>query len=150
MDHEERARLARLGAFADLFEAAGFTLGRWGGGGECSPGVRQMPFFALGETASALHELCYKDAWVLSGFDWSEWMQSPEATTIRDDPGVLAAANAEQLAMLLTVLMRQMRFCEGSLADAFETGLLTGILRRAKALASGDGHAPATTAGDAG
>jgi hypothetical protein len=59
---------------------------------------------------------------------------SKDAMRLRDDPKALAAASAEQLAKLLTVLIRQDRFVEGALNGAFEAGLLTGIVRRAAGL----------------
>jgi hypothetical protein len=40
----------------------------------------------------------------------------------------------DQLAKVLTVLIRQDRFDEGALQSAFDMGLLTAIIRRAEAL----------------
>jgi Family of unknown function (DUF6508) len=67
-------------------------------------------------------------------FDWPQWKGTAEAKQLRDDPDVLARATPEQLAKLLTVCIRQDRFSEGTLQAAFETGLLTRILQRAKAI----------------
>jgi hypothetical protein len=53
---------------------------------------------------------------------------------LRDDPAVLASATEHELAQLLTVVIRQDRFCEGSLASALENGLILGILQRADQL----------------
>ena len=64
-------------------------------------------------------------------FDWGTWKQTPEAISLRDDAQVLARATPEQLSRLLTVCIRQDRFCEGALEGAFESGLLTRILERA-------------------
>jgi hypothetical protein len=80
-------------------------------------------------------DAAYAMDWVLRDFDWSEWMQTPEAIALRDDTEVLKRANPDQLAKLLTMLIRQDRFVEGSLAETFDSGLLTAILRRAAALA---------------
>ncbi len=84
----------------------------------------------------ALHSLCYQDGWVAS-FDWAAWKQSPEAISLRDDRAALAAAAPEQLRKLLTTLMRQERFCEGTLAEAAASGLLAAIGARAGRLAAG-------------
>jgi ADP-ribosylglycohydrolase len=81
----------------------------------------------MSEAATAFHTLCYDDGWV--GPDW------PEATQLRDDPAALEVATAEQLAGLLTLLVRGEHFCDGTLQEAFDRGLLTGITRRAKVLA---------------
>ena len=47
---------------------------------------------------------------------------SKEAMRLRDDPQALAAASAEQLAKLLTVLIRQDRFVEGRLTARLRRG----------------------------
>jgi len=59
------------------------------------------------------------------------WIETPEVMELRDSPDAIAQATTEQLSHLLTVLIRQERFCEGSLESAFGSGLLTGIVRRA-------------------
>ena len=69
-------------------------------------------------------------------FDWASWMGTKEITVLRDNPEVMNRATAEDLSRLLTVVIRQDRFCEGSLADAFESGLLTAICRRAAQIES--------------
>ena len=71
--------------------------------------------------------------WVLN-FAWPAWKQTDEAISLRDDAAALAAATPEQLARLLTVLIRQDRFVEGALGSAYESGLLTSIVRRAAEL----------------
>ncbi|WP_187278625.1 DUF6508 domain-containing protein [Methylobacterium sp. WL64] len=77
---------------------------------------------------------CYTHGWVLDGFDWAAWAQTPKAQRLRDDPTALARASERQLARLLTTVIRQDRFVEGALAAAFASGLISGILRRAGAL----------------
>ncbi len=50
----------------------------------------------------------YKFGWVLwGGFDWAEWMKTQEAQRLRDDREALSRATPDQLARLLTVLIRQ-------------------------------------------
>ena len=53
---------------------------------------------------------------------------------MRSDPEAVAAATPEQLAWLLTAIVRSDRFVEGSIEGAFESGLLARIARRAAAL----------------
>ena len=54
-------------------------------------------------------------------FDLATWKQTHEAKSLRDDAEVLARATPEQLARLLTICIRQDRFCEGTLEGAFES-----------------------------
>ncbi|MFN2135974.1 MAG: DUF6508 domain-containing protein [Candidatus Promineifilaceae bacterium] len=133
----DRERLQALAAFLPLFEAPGFEFGVWQGSRELGPGHYTMPYFEPGKTALAFVQTTYAQNWVLRGWDWPAWTQTEEAVRLRDDPAALAAASAEQLAKLLTVLIRQDRFVEGGLDSAFESGLLTAIARRATVLAQG-------------
>ena len=126
-----------LAGFLAVFEEPGFQFGTWHGGERKEPGVISMPYFVLSETAESFVRMAYEQGWVLMGFDWPAWKETEEAIALRDDPDALAAASPEQLAKLLTVLIRQDRFVEGRLNSAFEAGLLTGIARRANILANG-------------
>jgi hypothetical protein len=131
-------RLHALAAFLPEFEKPGFEFGQWVtplAGGE--PGVTIMPFFTQDPVAESLYRTCDDMGWVLQGFDWPAWNGTPEATQLRDNPGVLERATPEQLARLLTVLIRQDRFVEGALATAYEDGLVVRILRRAASLERG-------------
>ena len=127
-------RLRGLASFLPAFESAGFEFGRWNRP-ESSDGVLTLPFFVLSETADAFVNTAYELGWVEPGFDWGTWMGTEEAQSLRDSPTSLAGATPEQLAHLLTVIVRQDRFVEGSLLASYESGLLTGILRRAADLA---------------
>jgi hypothetical protein len=127
-------RLAALAGFLPLFEAKGFEFGRWHKSQEIEPGVKTLPQFEAGETALAFVRMAYEEEWVLRNFDWPAWSSSKEAMRLRDDRKALAAASPEQLAKLLTVLIRQDRFVEGALNSAYESGLLAAIARRAAVL----------------
>ncbi|MCY4528023.1 MAG: DUF6508 domain-containing protein [Chloroflexi bacterium] len=121
-------RLDALAAFLPKFELPGFEFGRM----EAPPG--KMPYYTLSPLASCFVKTCYEMDWV-KPFDWTEWKGSPEAMQLRDDPSALESATFEQLSRLLTVVIRQDRFVEGALGGAFESELLSGILRRATVLA---------------
>lgn len=125
-----RKRLHVLGLYLPQLEAPGFCFGAW----EHPPGG--FPYYSYGETACALEAACYATGWMLEGFDWPIWKETEEACHLRDDPAYLTNANPEQLARLLTTLIRQDRFCEGAFAEAYECGLLTAIVRRAAMLAT--------------
>ena len=90
-----------------------------------------MPYVAYGDTADAFVKAAYAGGWVLSDFDWGMWAGGEEAAQLRDDPAALARATPDQLARVLTVCVRQDRFVEGALLDAFESGLIRRIVQRA-------------------
>ena len=94
----------------------------------------EFPFYDYSPTARAFIRAANDNGWVLGHFDWPSWKDTPEANMLRDDPNALKNATPEQLAKLLTVLIRQERFCDGVLNSAFKSGLLTGILERVAVL----------------
>ena len=123
-------RLDALAAFLPVFEEPGFVFATMEGGEEVEPGTFTMPWSSLSEPATRFVETAYENGWMLPGFDWGSWMGTAEAVRLRDDPAELAQATTEQLAKLLTTVIRQDRFVEGALAGSFDAGLLTAILRR--------------------
>ena len=98
-------------------------------------GAVSLPHYELSGLLIDFESAAYDLGWVRPGFDWPSWKATPEAARLRDDQECLSQATPDQLARLLTTLIRQERFCEGTFASAFEAGLLLGILRRARALA---------------
>ncbi len=123
-------RLDALAPFLPVFEAPGFVFATMERSEEVEPGTFTMPWSSLSEPATRFVETAYENGWVLSDFDWGSWMGTAEAVRLRDDLAELAQATTEQLAKLLTTVIRQDRFVEGALAAAFDAGLLTAILRR--------------------
>ncbi len=122
-----KERLDALAVFLDDFESP-IEFGYW----ESPEG--KLPYFVMSQGAMDFVRTCYEMGWVELQ-DWPEWMVTPEAAKLRDDPSALEQATSEQLGKLLTVVIRQDRFVEGALEGAFESGLLTGIVRRASVLA---------------
>ena len=132
--HSLAARLQRLADFAVVFEAPGFVAGEYVTP-VSEPGVGSMPYAHYHPEVDRCVTLAYEDGWVRANFDWGVWSATAEARTLRDDPEALASATPDQLAKLMTVLVRQERFSEGALLWAFEAGLMLGIVRRAGVLA---------------
>ena len=71
--------------------------------------------------------------WV-SPFDWASWAQTAEGQDLLGDPCNIASASPDQIAKVLTVVIRGERFSEGTLSAAFESGLLLAVIRRAETL----------------
>jgi Family of unknown function (DUF6508) len=85
------------------------------------------------ELGVAFVDAATRAGWIVP-FDWATWAQSAEGQRLSGDPRHIATATPDQLAKVLTVLIRGERFSEGTLSDAFENGLLLAITRRAEAL----------------
>jgi hypothetical protein len=128
-------RLGRLAAHLPVVASEHFQVGVWEVPQADISGIRALTYFVLTPEMEELIATAYDDSWVLRDFDWQAWASTPEAVRLREDPSYLLRASIEQLEKFLTLLVRQERFSEGSLAAAHENGLLVRILRRAAALA---------------
>ena len=69
-------------------------------------------------------------------FEWPTWVQSNEGQRLTTDRSAVAEATAEQLVKLSTAIVRSDRFTEGSVAGAWESGLILAMARRAAQLVS--------------
>ena len=134
----------RLRALADLGPVLGTSdadFGHW----EVPPprdGVGSLGWYVFGPSAEAWRAAVAAGGWIVAGFDWPAWLTTDEGRALRDDPAAIEAATTEQLARLITAIVRSDRFTEGSIAGAFESGLLARISRRAETLlAAGGGPA---------
>jgi hypothetical protein len=97
-------------------------------------GVHSLGWFEFGPTAEAWRTAVAQGDWIVGGFDWRAWLSSDEGRSLHGDLAAIASAMPDQLARLLTAIIRSDRFVEGSIAGAFESGLLAGISRRASVL----------------
>jgi hypothetical protein len=130
----QRERLQALAAFVPLLSDARLGFGRWAGGEE-RDGVLTIPWFSFSPEAERFMRTVY-DYGFVRDFDWPTWAGTAEAVALRDDPDALAQASIDQLERLLTCLVRGDRFAEGTLAGAFDSGLLLRIAQRAAVLAA--------------
>jgi len=133
-----RERLAAIGAFADELEAPGFTAGAWHPSAPTrdDPTVWTMPWYELTPRATAFVRAL---AAIMITFDWPTWAATDEAQALYRDRAALANATPDELARLVTAVVREDRFNEGALGDSFEAGVMAAIARRAAALANADG-----------
>ena len=130
------ARLEAVAALLSQLEADGAeaSFGAWVASRESKPGVWTMPYVEYGPLERAFRGATA--GWVRPNIDRTTWGDTEDALELKRDPARLARATAGDLAHLLTTLVRGDRFNEGLLLDAFQSGLLARICRRADALAS--------------
>jgi len=122
-----------MAKFVALFEKRGFSLARM-----ISPPTRETPeaiiftapYCELDPDAQRFIEEAYRLRWVLPGFDWSAWSKTAEAHALQNPGETLTLASPQQLEKLVTMLMRQEHWSEGSLLEAFNAGLLIAIVKR--------------------
>ena len=125
-------RLRHLADLGPILDSADAAFGSW-----TAPtpdgGVTRLPYYTFGPAGEAFLGGVGRGGWVFP-FDWGSWLQTDGGRALQARPEALAAAAPIQLARLLTAIVRSDRFVEGSIAGAFESGLLAGIARRAAAL----------------
>ena len=91
-----------------------------------------MPYVEYGQLEHAFREAAA--GWVRPDINWVAWASTDDASAMRKDAERLARATPEELAHLITALVRSDRFNEGLLLDALQEGLLARIARRAAVL----------------
>lgn len=131
-------QLRELARFLPALENPDFKAGSMVVLRESKPGVFCLPYATYSDIATDFISAAYEHGWVLRDFNWPEWAQSTEAGSLRDDQTALARATPEQIARLLTVVIRQDRFVEGALLTAFKSGVILHIVRRAAAILEAD------------
>lgn len=132
-DDDLRPRLQALARHRAVFEAPGFRFGDWEPSWTDDSGVIHLGWYRFSEGAEAF--LRDASGWV-QPFDWMTWSASPEGRALLGDPAAVSRATPEQLGRLLTAYVRGERFGDGTLAAAFDSGMLTAIVRRAEVLST--------------
>jgi hypothetical protein len=136
-DFDDPARLRVLAGWLDALERPDFSVGEWDGGRRDARGVIQMPYVERSDEAQRFVSDVAGAGWVYP-FDWAAWAATPAARALLAEPARVAAAQPDDLARLLTTIVRGDRFSEGTLLHAHESGLLAAIARRASALLEAD------------
>lgn len=127
-------QLNALSQFLPEFEAPDFGPGMMSPMTPNADGSVSFPYAVLSDKAGEFVSAAYDNGWVVGHFDWPAWSSTAAARRLRSDESAIAKATPEELARLLTVLIRQERFAEGTLLEAFESGIILRIVRRIDAL----------------
>jgi hypothetical protein len=127
-------RLQEMTSYLPDLEDPNFWPGEIRPGQKTESGSNILPYVVLGDIAEAFITTAYDRGWVLRDFDWVSWGRSEDAQALCSDPSAVARAEPTQLLCLITALIRQDRFSEGTLLGAFKSRLILGILRRAAAI----------------
>jgi hypothetical protein len=125
-------RLAALAPFATRVREADFVFGAWADSHQLPDGSWMMPYHELTDGGLAL--MAAFGSWIQVGFDWSTWARTDEGRRLLEEPAAMADATPEQIARLLTTIIRADRFNEGQLAGAWDSGYLIRLLDRVAVL----------------
>src|SRR5580704_5027229 len=133
---DNQKRLGLLAEFGPIFRNPKTVFGKWhpmsGEGTASEPAT--LPWFELSEAGHNFCEMATRSGWILGNFDWPKWADSVEGRYLLGGLDPVLTADCEQLAKLLTALVRSDRFNKGALASAFDSGLLLSIAERAEML----------------
>ena len=127
--------LQALAAFGPQLRAPDASPGRWAdqtGTGTLDDPLT-MPSFATSDLLNRFEAMTYDAGWV-QDVDWMEWSRGSEAKKLLRDKASLADATIDQIANVLTTIVRSARFSEGALAGYFKDGVLLALAERAEAL----------------
>ena len=119
MDLDELERLRRLAAWEPVFADPAFSPG----------GMFRGPSPAVVRFAREMADL----GWSTRG-DYGPWSQSEAGLAFTKDNARIPTATSDELALLLTTIMRMDRFSRGVLDEAFGRGTILAIVRRARVL----------------
>ncbi len=96
------------------------------GGGKDENGIFHMPFWIENQVVSEFRELAH-ELQVIKDFDWQSWNEGRE---MLNNPSFdYNAVDLETKRRLITYLVRNDRFNEGTLISAFESGVVLKILK---------------------
>lgn len=128
--HYTKQELEALGAHAATMADPSVPKGAW----ETPAG--QMGWVVLGSATQAFLRDAASHGWVRPDLDWPAWAKTSAAKALYQERALVAVADTEELAYLVTSLVRGDRFTEGTLLHAAESGLLGAICQRAAVLAA--------------
>lgn len=127
--------LQALAAFGPQLRAPDASPGRWAdqtGTGTLDDPLT-MPSFEMSDLLTRFETMTYDVGWV-QDFDWMEWSRGSEAKMLLRGQASLADATADQIANVITSIVRSDRFNEGAIAGYFKDGVLLALAERAEAL----------------
>lgn len=127
--------LQALAAFGPQLRDPDASAGRWSdqnGTGTLDDPLT-MPSFEMSDLLTRFEAMTYDVGWI-KDFDWMEWSRGSEAKILMRDQASLADATVDQIAKVLTTIVRSDRFSEGALAGYFKEGVLLALAERAEAL----------------
>jgi hypothetical protein len=133
----DMATLRNIAAFAPLLAAPDFTPGAWTEPRRSAEGIITMAWFRFSDPAAAFVTAIAREA--VAAHYLKPVADEERAVLMRmaDHPSAIADAGIDQIGWILTYLLRAERFSEGSLAKAFDTGLMRAIAERAAVLSAG-------------
>ena len=100
-------------------------------------GSWSWPYEALSPRSEALVATLRDTGVVVSGIDWSRWLDGRGDELVHDrDGSAIASASLDDCRRLLVAVVRQSRFVEGAMLEALRSGRVRWTLERVEQLTS--------------
>lgn len=128
-DKPNRVDLLAVCTFARRFDEPDFVAGAWVAPEPQEDVVLQIGYWRPSEDV-ARWMLALDKHRLIAAFDWTEPEWTQEMRRFTEDPSRLRRADLDTVRKVLTTLIRSVRFCEGSLGEAFERGVPQAAMRR--------------------
>jgi hypothetical protein len=96
---------------------------------ENSDGYLLFPHLINSEVVSEFQNLVYEIG-LVNSFDWPSWEEGKQL--LNDSAADFNKLDIKTLCMLITAIVRNDRFCDGSLVSFFENGTILKILKALK------------------
>lgn len=136
-DAQSKNRLERLAVYAPALRGPSCawieTVPPRGSGTASDPYVMGSGVPRLTQAALDFVQMLYDAGWVLTDFDWPAWIDG-DGERFWKTPAAVADASEDDLAMLLTAIVRRDRFTEGALQEAFANKVFLAAAERAQSL----------------
>ena len=117
--------------FRPKFQDKKFEPGKWHSSEQFDENTLTFPYYEYSSSVGSFLATLYEEEFIYP-FDWVNWDYGRKLSR---DPKLLQKANLLSLRKLITAHVRQDRFCEGHLANAFRDGQIVRILERLKEIA---------------
>ncbi len=130
---DDREALAAMAAFLPRLKQPGARAGRLVAPGKAPDATWSMPYWDYSDLVRDFVETAYRTGWV-DCTDWVAWTETAGGKRMLYEQDAVATADLDQLRCLVTALIRKDRFCDGTLAEAIESGLILRVVARAQLL----------------
>ena len=125
-------RIARLGAWLEVLARDPSPRVTWPESQRTPDGILRWTGPVYPPVVDRFERALYATGWIVP-FDWPRWAAGPGRRFL-DDPARVAHAGPADLARILTTVIRSERFGDGVIGEAFASGLIDAVLRRAQTL----------------
>lgn len=136
-DEPTRDDLLGVCTFARRFSEPDFVAAEWVSPPPGEDGAFMIGYLVPSEDVERWVHALYEHHIVLP-FDWTRPQWTQQMRRYAEDTSLLERARLLTIRKVVTTLVRGERFCEGSLAEAFERGVPQAAMRRLHVLSAGE------------